>query len=240
MKKELVISIFDYEPYWIKFLNKDIKVSMYRKGESKLKDNEILIEPNVGRDVHTFFKHILVNYDNLSDITFFCQDFPFDHWENIIQTVNGDEIIHRQNAQMVIGGYYGYHYNTYRENGNRGVIPTYGIEKIKGGGMWNMYNSFHHGGKCISCMSSGFPQHEEDLNLDYWWHLLFKNSNPDHYEFIPGGHFAITSNHARTRSKNFYNRIINLLEKEKNFPWIMERFGPYIFNPNYIELDELK
>jgi len=90
MKKNLVISIFNHNPDWIKFLNDDIKIFLYRKGGEKQRSDEIILEPNVGRDVHTFFKHICLNYESLSDITFFCQDYPFDHWENALETLNGD------------------------------------------------------------------------------------------------------------------------------------------------------
>jgi len=233
MKVELVISVFDYDPDWIKFINDNVKICLYRKGNQKNRPNEILLEPNVGRDVHTFFNHILNNYDKLSDITFFCQDFPFDHWENIIQTINGNLSTFSKNSQLIIGGYFGYHYNTYRALGNTGFIPDYEIKKIRGSGMWNMIPSVHHSGLCIKCDQTGMPQHEEDLNLNKWWSEFFEGPPQIFYEFIPGGHFGITSNHARIRDKNFYSKIVTFLEKDRVAPWVIERFEPYIFNPKY-------
>lgn len=235
MKVELVISVFDYDPNWIKFINDNVKVSLYRKGNGKSKSNEILLEPNVGRDVHTFFSHILNNYDKLSDVTFFCQDFPFDHWENIIQTVNGNLSTFLQNCQMRIGGYFGYHYNTYESRGNDGLVPGYEIKKIRGSGMWHMHPSVHHSGLCIRCDSTGMPQHEENLHLNKWWSELFECQPPSFYEFIPGGHFGVTSDHVKLRSKKFYYKIVKFLETNNLAPWVIERFEPYIFNPNYKE-----
>jgi len=243
MKKNLVISIFDYNPDWIKFLNDDIKIFLYRKGGQKQRFDEIILDTNVGRDVHTFFKHICLNYESLSDITFFCQDFPFDHWENIIETINGDLDIISKNAQISMGGYFGYHNNTYDSTGGKGtILQKYGIEKIRGSGAWGMFPStHHHGGVCIRCNWKGSPQHNhEDLNLNYWFKKFFKNEIPGYYEFIPGGHFGVTENQVKLRKKVFYDEIVKFLETDPLAPWIIERLEGYIFNPSYEELDIFK
>lgn len=88
--KELVIAAYDREYTWINNL-KDTKVTIYRKGDNPLQEGEILIKPNVGRDVHTFFYHIINNYDNLSDVTFFSQDYPFDHISNYVEIINNNQ-----------------------------------------------------------------------------------------------------------------------------------------------------
>lgn len=63
-------------------------VIIYNK-EKKLDDgyNEILLS-NVGREGHTYYKHIYDNYDNLTDYTIFLQGKPFDHSPNIISNLN--------------------------------------------------------------------------------------------------------------------------------------------------------
>ena len=76
MQKELVISAFVRDTSWVNKINKDVSIKKYKKGKNLNLDDEIYIENNVGRDVHTFFYHILNNYDNLADITFFSQDYP--------------------------------------------------------------------------------------------------------------------------------------------------------------------
>ncbi len=62
-------------------------VIVYNKGD-KMYDgyNEILL-PNVGREGHTYYKHICDNYDNLPDYTIFLQGNPFDHSPNIINNL---------------------------------------------------------------------------------------------------------------------------------------------------------
>jgi len=41
--------------------------------------------PNVGREGHTYYKHIYDNYDTLDDYTIFLQGYPFDHSPNILE-----------------------------------------------------------------------------------------------------------------------------------------------------------
>ena len=103
MKKELVIAAYDRDYSWVNQLE-DVKVTVYRKGDGELQPGEILIEPNVGRDVHTFFKHIADNYDNLSDVTFFAQDYPFDHVNNLIPLLNSGKDIWNVIARQHVDG----------------------------------------------------------------------------------------------------------------------------------------
>jgi len=222
MKKEIVIAAYDKDLNWLSKLNSDVKKTIYRKGNKSDDVNEIYIENNKGRCVHTFFNHIFQNYDNLSDITYFAQDYPFDHWENIIEIIN--DIPTPQHEQLKIGGYYGYHWNTIR-------IPS-----SNGGIMWKLYPSTHHGdGNILYCNSDGMPQDTNPLiNINKYWNLFFKSTPPDRYEFIPGGHFAITKEHVKIRSKEFYKKIVEFLLDKEVAPWIIERLECYIFNPKYL------
>lgn len=49
--------------------------------------NEVFLN-NVGREGHTYYKHIYDNYDQLADYTIFLQGNPFDHSPNIISNLN--------------------------------------------------------------------------------------------------------------------------------------------------------
>jgi len=102
--KEIVIAAYERDYNWVKDLNSDIKITIYKKGEGQLQQGEILIHPNLGRDVHTFFYHLYNQYDNLSDITFFSQDYPFDHVSNYIEIINGDKPLWDLYAKQYIDG----------------------------------------------------------------------------------------------------------------------------------------
>jgi Protein of unknown function (DUF3431) len=216
--KEIVIAAYDKNLDWISELNNDIKVTIYRKGDLiDLRENEIKIEPNLGRCVHSFFNHIYLNYDNLSDYTFFVQDFPFDHWGNLIEVLN--ENTFKNKWELLIGNlndaYYGFHNNTL-------------------GTAWNMYPSQIGVGNIISCKSNGYPQDTSPyINVDKYWNILFSDTCPEDYQFIPGGHFGVSRNHARLRSREFYKKIVDILIDDIYSPWMIERLECYIFNPKF-------
>ncbi len=222
MNKEVIIAAYDKELDWISRFNDDVKVTVYRKGDIfPLADNEIKIEPNKGRCVHAFFKHIHDNYDNLADITFFIQDYPFDHWEDCVEVVNDETWENR--CQIRIDGYYGFHFNTITKPGPKGGI------------MWTLLPTSHHGhGNVLICQSNGLPHdRNSNINVDDYWVKLFSDNKPGRYEFIPGGHFGITKEHVKIRDKEFYSKVIELLESEDTAPWRIERLECYIFNKNF-------
>tara|TARA_Y100000389_G_C17383278_1_gene475567 strand:+ start:407 stop:1066 length:660 start_codon:yes stop_codon:yes gene_type:complete len=215
MTKEIVIAAYDKDLSWTNKLNNNIIKTVYRKGDILPTDEgEIKLKTNLGRCVHTFFNHIYQNYNNLSDYTFFVQDFPFDHWGNLIEVINGNPEV--QKASLHIGGYYGFHNNTI-------------------GTAWKMPPSTQFdSGNVLSCFSNGRPQdHNPLIDVDKYWGLIFEGNHPPLYEFIPGGHFTITKEHVRLRSRELYKQICDLLTEDVNAPWMIERLECYIFNPKY-------
>lgn len=102
---ELVIAAYNRNYSWVRKLPEGVKLTVYRKGNrGHLKDGEIYIAQNVGRDVHTFFHHIVERYDSLSEYTFFVQDFPFDHVFNVLELLSGNEKLWDQEALMNVNG----------------------------------------------------------------------------------------------------------------------------------------
>jgi hypothetical protein len=81
----IVVARYNENLEWTKqFLN----VIIYNKGTQLTNDfNQILLN-NVGREGHTYYKHIYDNYDNLDEYTIFLQGNPFDHSPNIISNIN--------------------------------------------------------------------------------------------------------------------------------------------------------
>jgi hypothetical protein len=220
MKKEIVIAAYDKELNWMSQFNSDVKQTIYRKGIKTDNPNEIFIEPNLGRCVHSFFNHIYMNYDKMSDYTFFAQDFPFDHWENLVEIINApileDDVYQKwlsTYSALTIGGYYGYHFNTI-------------------GSMWQMPPSQQFGsGRVLACLSNGHPQdHNPNINVDKYWDILFDCPKPSFYEFMPGGHFGITKEHVQLRSRSFYKKVVDLLVEDITAPWMIERLECYIFD----------
>jgi hypothetical protein len=86
MTKEVVVAYYRENIEWLGNV-KDYKITIYNKSPFNI-PNTIKLK-NVGREMHTYFYHIIENYDNLSDVTFFTQGNPFDHVSNYIEILNG-------------------------------------------------------------------------------------------------------------------------------------------------------
>ena len=209
--KEVVISLFDKDIEWIENLNKDIKISIYRKGDATSHPNEIYLSNNVGRDVHTFFYHIVNRYDTLADYTFFSQDYPFDHIENYIDIINGTRFEWDMYSSYRKDGYWGYHWNNI-------------------GTMWAMDDSIEWGCKVLKSDKVGRPHHPTPLPIELIWNKLFSSECPNILEFTPGGHFSISKEQILCKDLEFYKEILILLENNESAPWVIERLEPYIFN----------
>jgi hypothetical protein len=122
-----------------------------------------------------------------------------------------------------MGDFYGYHFNTI-------TVPS-----ERGGMMHTMYPSTHHdSGYVISCLSNGLPHDTTNtLNVDKYWDMFFDEPKPTTYEFIPGAHFCATKDRIHLRPKEFYGKIITLLENDYISAWAFERLICYVFNDKY-------
>ena len=86
MTKEIVVAYYRENIEWLENV-KDYKITIYNKSHIDI-PNTIKLE-NVGREMNTYFHHIIENYDNLSDVIFFTQGNPLDHVSNYIEILNG-------------------------------------------------------------------------------------------------------------------------------------------------------
>jgi hypothetical protein len=207
--KEVVIALYNRDIDWINQLNSDVKVTIYRKGDLSFHPNEIFLSNNVGRDVHTFFYHIVTNYNNLSDYTFFSQDYPFDHIQNYVGVINGKKHDWTNISNHHFEGYWGLHWAEV---------------------MWPLQPATQFEGMVNVDDIKGRPHHWEDLPIEEYWNELFDHPCPENVEYTPGGHFGISKEQIQMRSISFYQRILDYLENEFLSPWIIERLEPYIFN----------
>ena len=102
--------------------------------------------------------------------------------------------------------------------------------------MWTLLPSkhFNPNGHILRCKPNGQPHDTNpNINVNKYWVELFESEPLDEYEFIPGGHFGITKEAVRKRSREFYKKIIDILEFDVHAPWVIERLECYIFNENF-------
>lgn len=209
--KELVIAAYNRDLDWLETVAVDVSITVYRKGEKRDDESEIFIEKNKGRCVHTFFTHIYNRYDSLADYTYFAQDYPFDHWSNIIECVNNTVEEASRTVTINSEGYYGYSV----------TVPFFHRPAQQVGS-----------GIVFVCDGIGNPHHH-GVEVEKYWRELFITEPPEAFEFNPGGHFFASKQCLLSRSKDFYEKVLSLLEDEELAPYAIERLECYIFNSNF-------
>jgi len=67
-------------------------IGVYHKGEVDFAETNPLVThfflTNLGREGHTYFHHIVENYDRLHDFTAFVQGYPFDHSADLLNKLS--------------------------------------------------------------------------------------------------------------------------------------------------------
>lgn len=86
----LVIARYNEDINWLNNIQNTHRIFLYNKGDDDIYLHNVYIEKlkNVGREAHTYITHIINNYDNLGDITIFCQGRIDDHLPDGINDVN--------------------------------------------------------------------------------------------------------------------------------------------------------
>jgi len=81
--RHLVVTRYREDLAWLNLVEAT-RVTVYNKGEYFFGYVPL---PNIGRDAHTPFYHLANNYNNLSDITYFCQGNPFDRVFGLLEAL---------------------------------------------------------------------------------------------------------------------------------------------------------
>jgi len=192
--REFVIAKYHRPTEWTTSLSG--KVTIYNKSKDTLLPNEIYLENNFGRCIHTYVTHILHNYNNLAEETFFSQDSPIEHVPNYVNIANN-------------------------------------IEKVNG----------------FECLSSYLQQESTiivganngiDIEIPDFWNFLFLSSCPKICNFCISTHFAVDRQTIQYRTKNFYKKILYILETRYESPWEMERILPFWFDSQIVERKFIK
>lgn len=84
----IVVARYNEDVEWARQFSDVSEVIIYNKGTQLNNGLREICLDNVGREGHTYYKHICDNYDQLADYTIFLQGRPFDHSPNVISNIN--------------------------------------------------------------------------------------------------------------------------------------------------------
>lgn len=103
MYKQLVVSHYEKDLTWVETASDYLDVVVYDKSDKGSKYTKL---ENIGREPHSYMYHIIENYDSLAEWTIFAQDNPFEHVDNWMDIVSGDQIAWNQHAKLKQKGTY--------------------------------------------------------------------------------------------------------------------------------------
>jgi len=87
--RSVVVAHCDEDLSWMQALDPTLGKFVYSKGTKiALIPKDTIPLPNIGREYHTYFYHIVNHYDLISDVTFFLQGWPLDRSAHVISGVN--------------------------------------------------------------------------------------------------------------------------------------------------------
>ena len=183
----IVVARYNEKVEWTKYFS---NVIIYNKGENLTGDFNQIALSNVGREGHTYYKHIYDNYDNLTDYIIFLQGNPFDHSPNIISNLN-----------------------KYVNNKDLNIDFEFLSEKI------------------LDCNLSGCIYHSGIPLIETYKKLFNINNNNMSFQFGAGAQFIVSKKKILQRPKEFYLKIIKILENNINpiEGFVIERFHKLIF-----------
>jgi hypothetical protein len=203
---EIVVARFNEDISWLKEIPTSFytKVTIYNKGDTAIECpvNNCTVHqlPNLGRESHSYFHHVIQNYDNLADITLFLQGSVFfkpikrSQYDRIIEFLSQKResvIVGAKKAKANINGEKGFTINSHQlsNKNNRAKNPNsrLNVSSIRPLGKW--FEHFFPGEEMRCIANNGiFAASRDDIRKrgkDLYQRLLENHStkNPEtgHY-----------------------------------------------------------
>ncbi|WP_319541440.1 DUF3431 domain-containing protein [uncultured Pseudodesulfovibrio sp.] len=207
---KVIIAKYTENIDWVDELGYDYVV--YDKSQNPLPNSRHL--ENIGREAHTYIKHIISEYDRLADMNIFLQGDPFDHIDDRGRATV--KTLRKQLADIVDKAVPFKGLAWFKLKCDRLGQP-HDLRKPENEGRW-----------------SGWGR---DIPVGEVFERLFFETMPKQIiARAPTGNFCVTGRRIRTRPKAFYEHCLRLIEcdpnDEKNTGHAIERLWQHIFNGN--------
>jgi hypothetical protein len=162
--------------------------------------------PNTGREAHTYLTHVVRNYDNLADVTFFLQGDPLNHyywWPTIVDS------------------------NIYETT----PLSNYRPEQIPA--VCEHDTAFPWVRCPLPCWLGIRWSH--DWWTHRWPVIFSKQPPPKGLVFSSGAQIAVPKHRIRQRPISYYRYLLWKMDTEPNVidAWLLECFWLYIFGDSF-------
>ena len=191
-----VVARYNENIEWTSYLP---SLFLYSKGNSTKKSISL---PNVGREGHTFYHHIVSYYHDLPDYLICIQGNPFDHSPNLFSSIQ-----------------------SYFNHPKQSYLPL--SEKIVEDDMndgttwhWNMHSWYYN-----------LPRIPKELPKKMYRKLFGKKKMPSRISYGAGAQFIVSKSSILKHPVEFYQSIVDLLSASSNpvEGFVIERFHSLIF-----------
>jgi hypothetical protein len=197
---ELVISRYQENLDWINELPQNLQsnITIYNKGDNEINlDAKIIKLPNYGRESHTYLYHVINNYNNLADFTFFLpgsvksRDYKWKQLQTILNNLDNSSLIVCSDTKNVVKDSYDFKIDKWevtnpenrKKNSSDNLVPA-GIRPY---GKWFKSHFPNEEIKCISYNGVMLVKKEDILkrSKEFYMNLfkehLFENTEVVHY-----------------------------------------------------------
>lgn len=207
---KVIIARYKEDIGWADALEYDYVV--YDKGGNSKPSSRIL--PNIGREAHTYFTHIVEEYDSLAPMNVFLQGDPFDHIHDQGRATADDL---RSTLEDVVDRMVPFKGLAWFKLKCDALGQPHDLRKPENEGRWAGWG--------------------KDIPVGEVFEHLFDAPMPDQIiSRAPTGNFCVTGERIRTRPKAFYEFALRLIEAdpqdENNTGHAIERLWQHIFNGN--------
>ncbi|NDV28109.1 DUF3431 domain-containing protein [Desulfovibrio sp. JC010] len=206
---EIVVARYKEDVSWL--AETDYPAIIYDKGGDLVAVGGKCLKslPNIGREGHTYFTHIIENYPVFPDYTIFLQGDPFFHTEKI----TAHEVF-EQAAQKIAKNAKFFGFAWFKLRCDRLGRP-HDMDDPKSKGKWKGWG--------------------KDIPVGEVFEKLFKRPSPEQFiASAPTGNFLVARERILTRPKSFYENALELIladpDDENNTGHAFERLWQVIFN----------
>ena len=182
----LVVNQYHYDISWIEDYTDNYVV--YDKGGTETPGDKVVELPNVGHNIHTYFHHIIENYDNLADVTIFVKGDVFPRHckeEKFLRLVNNTEFTPLESYEDV------------------DTSPTSAMRLTSDGGYMEINNSWY------------VPHHVSRYFRTYhdFMETIFANPPiPQWVRFAPGANYIVPKENILKYKKRFYEKLNSFID----------------------------
>jgi hypothetical protein len=182
----LVVNQYNYDISWVpKYTDNYV---IYDKGNTEIESDKVIKLPNVGHNIHTYFHHIIENYDSLADVTIFVKGDVFPRHckeEKFLRLINNKEFTPLESYEHV------------------DTSPSSAMRLTDDGGYMEINNSWY----------APHYVHRYFSNYNVFLNAIFVNPEiPSWVRFAPGANYVVPRTNILRYEKKFYQKLNSFID----------------------------